>query len=255
MNFSEFLAASTAAFNILSAYPLQWLGIGLIFIVLIESLMFIPYVGFIVKLSVAGIVGTQFFAMFAAASTGITPRPIDLISAFSLPISTQLVMAFASVLPFAAGMVYLYLKLGQAGIRFFFGNMFKEKPPAKALMLKSKYVMYLFALPFLLLGGEVVLKGSSGFDALSNTFAAAPANWLHIILISLMSVMFELIVVQLPVVLPKWAAGVLSGVLMLVFLCWVAAVTYTVSAAVVGPSVALQPPVFPEVSIKKPRQN
>lgn len=122
-------------------------------------------------------------------------------------------------------------------------------------MLKSKYVMYLFALPFLLLGGEVVLKGSSGFDALSNTFAAAPANWLPILLISLMSVMFELIVVQLAIVLPKWAVGVLSGALMLVFLCWVAAVTYTVSAAVLGRSVALQPPVFPEVSIKKPRQN
>jgi hypothetical protein len=232
MNLAEFFSAASAATGFLAEHPLRWLGVVLTFLVAVESLMFIPYVGFALKLAVAGVVGAKVIAMFAAASAGAAPSPAHLLSAFSLPANAQLALAFGAVLPFAAGMVYLYFKAGPSAIDFFFGNIFKVKPPTKELFVQSKYVMQFFALPFTLLAGAVVLKGLSGFGALSAALAAALANWLPILLLGLLGLAFEWSSAQLPSFMPKWAAGALGGVLLVLFLGWSFAVMYTVSAKV-----------------------
>jgi hypothetical protein len=237
MNLAEFFSAASAAIGLLAAHPLRWLGVVLAFLVAVESLMFIPYVGFALKLAVAGVVGAKVIAMFAAATAGAAPSPAHLLSAFSLPASAQLVLAFGAVLPFAAGMIYLYFKAGPSAIEFFFGNIFKVKPPAKELFVQSKYVMQFFALPFTLLAGAVVLKGLSGFGALSAALAAALANWLPILLLGLLGLAFEWSSVQLPSFMPKWVAGAVGGVLLVLFLGWSFAVMYTVSAKVFGSTI------------------
>lgn len=234
MNLAESFSAASEATGLLLEHPLRWLGVVLAFLVAVESVMFIPYVGFALKLAVAGVVGAKVIAMFAAASAGRTPSPVHLLSAFSLPARAQLVLVFAALLPFAAGMGYLYLKAGPSAIEFFFGNMFKVKPPEKELFEHSKYVMLIFALPLKLLAGAVVLRGLSGFGALSTALTAAFMNWLPILLLGLIGLAFEWSAVQLSSLSPKWAAGAAVGVLLVLFLGWSFAVMYTVSARVFG---------------------
>ena len=110
MGFSEFLNAALDAWALLAAYPLRWLAVVVVFLLVVESLMFIPYVGFLVKLAVAGIVVPQVVLLFVEAARGVAPSPMGLLGAFSFPPSTMLVLVAAALLPFAAGILFLYLK-------------------------------------------------------------------------------------------------------------------------------------------------
>lgn len=232
MNLAEFLSAASDAWSLLAADPWRWLAVVLVFLVAVESLMFIPYVGFVVKLAVAGVVVAQVIAIFAAAASGRAPSPDALLSAFSLPLSSQLALAGAAVLPFAVGALFLYVKGGPSAVEFFFGNMFRTKPPSPELFVQFKYVMHAVALPFTLLAGAVAIKGLSGFAALTASLAAAAANWLPVLLLGLLALAFEWFSAQLPTFMPKGPAALIGGVLLIAFLAWTFALTYTVSSRV-----------------------
>jgi hypothetical protein len=234
MNLSELLSAASAATELLAEYPIRWLGVVLIFLVVVESLMFIPYVGFTVKLAVAGVVSGQIISMFAAAATGTAPSPVDLGSAFNLPFGALWVLAVGALPPFAAGMLFLYIKSGSNSVKFFFSNILKMKSPPEDLFVASKYVMQLVALPFTFLTGAVVLKGLTGIAAFTAAFSAVPVNWLPVLSLGLLALAFEWASVQLSSLRPKWVAATIGGVLLVAFLGWSFAVMYTTSAKVFG---------------------
>ena len=232
MNLSHFLSSASEAWGLLAAYPLRWAALIVVFLVVVESLTFIPYVGFVVKLVIASIVVPQIIAIFASASAGQAPSPAGLLGALTFPPSTVAVLIGASLLPFAAGIAFLYLKAGPQSIEFFFGNVFKTKPPSAEHFEQFKYVMQITALPFTLLAGAVVVKGLVGIAALSAALSAAIANWLPVLLLALLALAFEWSSAQLPTLLPKPAAVVVGIVLLVAFLAWTFALTYTVSAKV-----------------------
>ena len=196
MGFSEFLIAVSEAWALLAVHPLQWL------------------------------------AVVAAAAGGQSPSPFDLLAAFDLPWPSQAALAFAVVLPFALATLYLYQRAGVPATRFFFGNIFKTKPPTKALFLEFKYAMQIFSLPFSLVAGAVVLKGLSGWVALSVAVSAAAANWVPVLVLGLLSLGFEWVSMQLTSMLPKAAAASIGILLLVLFMAWSFAVMYTVSARV-----------------------
>jgi len=231
---SEVLSAVTQAWALLIAHPAQWLFVVATFLVAVEALMFIPYVGFVVKLAVAGVVSAGIFALFASASGGNSPNSLTLISSFSLPWAMQATLAFATILPFAVGVLYLYLKGGPASIHFFFGNILKAKPPARELFVQFKYVMLAVALPLTLMPGVVILSGLSGVAAVLAALAAATVNWLPLLLIGTMTFAFEWVSAYLPALMPKAAAVAITGLLLLAFLAWSFAINYTVSTRALG---------------------
>ncbi len=238
MNLSEFLASASEAWALLASYPFRWLAVIVVFLVAVESLMFIPYIGFVVKLAVAGIVVPQVVAIFAGAAHGQLPSPVGMLGAFSFPPSTQAVLVGAALFPFTVGVLFLYAKGGTQAIEFFFGNILKTKPPSAELFVQFKYVMQLIALPLTLLAGAVVVKGLVGLAALSAALSTAVANWLPVLLLALIALTFEWSSQQLPAFLPKPIAVAVGGVLVVLFLAWTFAITYTVSVKVFGPTAA-----------------
>jgi hypothetical protein len=234
MSLGDFLTLAAQALALLSAFPFHWLAVLSVFLVAVESLMFVPYVGFTLKLTVAGIVSAQVLALFKACAAGSAPSALALASAFSLPPSAQVVLALAAVLPFLAGVVYLYLRGGRPAIRFFFGNVFRDRPPAGQLFLHFKIIMQLAALPLLLLPGAVILMGLSGWSAVSATFGALASSWLPVVGLGLLSLGFEWLSASLPSLLPKPVVVVASIVLLFAFLAFAFAMTYTVSARAFG---------------------
>ena len=234
MDFFDFLSSASSAWALLSAYPLRWALIVVVFLVAVESLTFIPYAGFVIKLAVAGVVVPHVIALFSQAAAGQPPSPVRLLEAFAYPPSTLAVFVGASLLPFAVGIAFLYVKGGRQAIEFFFGNMLRTKPPPKALFERFKYVTQVVALPFTFLAGAAVIKGLSGLAALSAALSAAVLNWLPILLLALLALAFEWSSAHLPSVLPKPAAVLVGIVLIVAYLAWSFAITYTISDKVFG---------------------
>jgi hypothetical protein len=232
LSFTEFLISAFEAWDLLSGQLLPWLVVVAVFLVVVESLMFIPYIGFVVKLGVAGVVVAQILTMFAASAAGHSPHPMDMLLANSFPRPTQVVLAAAAVVPFLLATLYLYLRAGVPATRFFYGNIFKTKPPIKELLLEFKYAMQIFNLPVSLVAGAVVFKGLSGWPAITVALAAAQANWVPVILLGLMVLSFEWLSIQLTSIFPKPIAAVLGIGLMVLFMTWSLALMYTVSLRV-----------------------
>src|SRR5436190_1975759 len=129
LSFSEIAASASHAVALIARHPLRWLLLTLVYLVAVEALMFIPYIGFLVKLAVAGIVGAQVLALCLASDAGDVPRLRALPRAFLLPVSSQIVLSLSALIPFGVGMLYLLQQGGVDAIRFFFGNVLTEHPP------------------------------------------------------------------------------------------------------------------------------
>jgi hypothetical protein len=229
VNISQIWTSATEAVELLAMYPFTWLCVIVIFLVVVEGLMLIPFVGFLVKLMVASLVTAQIVAMFAAAAAGTAPTFSALLSAFSWPVSTQLVLFFSALAPFALGLAYLYLKAGGSAVEFFFGNVLTTRPPEKSLFLQFKLLLSILALPFFFLPGAIVIKGLTGWAALAAAATAAITNWVAVLALLLMTLGLELATIQLPILLPKAVGGALAVLLLVAFLVWSFAFTYTLS--------------------------
>lgn len=245
MNVAHIWSAATEAVHLLSKYPFKWLAVVIVFLVCVEGLMLIPYVGFVAKLMVAALVATQVVAMFAAAAAGTAPTLAALLRAFSRPVSTQVVLFVSALLPFAMGLTYLYFQAGPPAVEYFFGNVLSSKPPSKEHFVQFKYVMNVFALPFTFLAGAIVVKGLAGWAAIAAAHTAAVSNWLAVLVYFVMALALELVTAQLPVLLPRAVGGTLAVVLLVGFLLWAFAFTYTLSkrAFPLGDHAAIRTPV------------
>ncbi len=230
----EILSAITEAWSLLVSYPFRWLGMFVLFLVAVESLTFIPYVGFVLKLAVASVVTAHILGLFASAAAGKAPNPLSLFGAFSMPRAQMATLIVATLIPFVVGVSYLALRGGPASVEFFFGNIFKVKPPPLELFVEFKYVLQLVGLPLAFVAGAVALKGLSGVAAFKTALASAAINWLPIMLFGAFAVAFEWLAVTLPTRLPKYAAVPGSVGLLLVFVAMSLAFTYTISARALG---------------------
>ena len=228
------LDAVSEAWSLLRSHPLRWIGVIVLFLVAVEALMFIPYVGFVLKLAVASVLSAHVLGLFARAAVGEPPNPLSLFSAFAMPSVQMATLVIATLLPFAIGVLYLELKAGPASIEFFFGNILKVKPPPIELFVQFKYVLQLVGLPFMFVAGAVVLKGLSGAAAFATALSGAATNWLPILLFGMFAVAFEWLSGELPQFLPGLAAVLVSVALLFTVLALSFAFTYTISARALG---------------------
>ena len=70
---SAFTAALFTSTHLLAPHPGFWLLFVLVFLVLVEGLMFLPRIGFVVKTAVGAVLGAQALLLFATAAAGGVP--------------------------------------------------------------------------------------------------------------------------------------------------------------------------------------
>lgn len=223
------------ALHLLAAFPLQWLLVFIVFLVVVEGLMLIPYVGFMLKLSLAGLLSAQILVLYASASSGYAPRLQDLLGVFNLPWMSQWVLIGTALLPFLAGLAYLiFREKGFNSTAFFFGNIFKAKRPPRDAFIAFKNAMYVFSMPLTFIAAAVTLRGLSGWNAVVQGLNAGLQNWLALAVILLLCIAFEWVVGKLPNVLPRGVGAVLSMVFVVAFVAWSSAFTYTLAIRAFG---------------------
>lgn len=230
MDISQIWASAFEAANLLAAYPLQWFLLVIVFLIVAEGVMFIPYVGFTLKLFLASVLAAQALLLFADASAGQTPPITKLFGAFWLPASAQFTLFAAAALPFLIGLVYLFVRSGVPAIAFFFGNILKVRPPSPELFMRFKFVMHLSSMPFTFLAGAVVLKGWSGWAAVSAAISMAVSNWLALVVLLIFALCFEGLMAAIPKELPKTVGAPVVGVLLVLYVAWSFAFGYVLSA-------------------------
>jgi len=225
LSFSQIVASASHAFTLVARHPLRWLLLTLVYLVAVEMLMFIPYIGFLAKLAVAGIVGAQVLAVFVSADGGDVPRLRVLPRAFLLPMSSQMVLVLSAWIPFGIGLLQ---QGGVGAVGFFFGNLLTTHPPDAGLFLRFKYVMYLADLPFTFVAAAVALAGLNGWPAVVCAVEVARKNVLALGVLLAVSILAEYVMATLPARMPI-AGTIASLVLLVLFLLWTFAFNYALA--------------------------
>lgn len=234
MSALDILHSAAAALSLLAAYPWRLLLATVIFIAVSEALMLVPRFGFILKFCVASLLAAQMLVIFRVAALGEIPRLRILLDAIYLPPSSMLVLFGCALLPFFIGLSYFAFAGRADGLRFFFGNVFKNKPPESKHFLVFKLIMLFGAAPFTYVAPAMVLKGEVGGNALEQGLVAALLYWPSLVAIMLLSAAFEAGMAKLPNALPRKAAAALSIPLLVLFVAYVFAFTYTLSMRAFG---------------------
>lgn len=229
MELLEIAASARHAVALLSDFPLTWLVLVLVFLAVVEGLMFVPYVGFLAKLSVASLLAAQVLVLFDAASQGAAPRVGHLAGALDLPLSAQIVLIATGLIPFFIGIAYLAARGGFASVRFFFGNILEAAPPEPRRYFAFKSIMHVTVLPFTFVAAAVTLKGHSGWEALAHGLSAAAVNWPALLVLLLVSLLFEWALESLSSLLPRLAATALASMVLIAFVAWSFAFVYALS--------------------------
>ncbi len=221
------------ALDLLAAYPLRWLLLIIVFFVAVESLMFVPYIGFVAKIALAGLLGAQMLVLFSNAASGQPPRPGHLFRVFSLPPSAQLVLVLTALFPVIVALAYLVAQGGGLhSIAYFFGNILATKPPAIDAFFIFKIIMYVAILPLTFIPAAVVLRGLTGAGAVTEGVRAAVRNWPAALAYLAPAILLEWLIVKLPVFLPRTTVAVLAVVAAVLFVAWSFSFLYALSARV-----------------------
>ncbi len=235
LDLKSFWNAASESFVLLARYPFRWLLLIILFLVSVESLMFIPYVGFVVKMIVSGIVSAQILLLFSFASAGRTPSIKILGGLFHRSFSSQAVIAASALIPFLLGMVYLIeVGDGVSAVAYFFGSILKDAPPDAHAFFGAKCVMYVAALPLAFISPAIVLCGLNGLKAAAIGIRAAFLNWPILLALLAIDIAFERLEVFLPASLPGWTGIALSIVALILFLGWSMSLSYALAARIYG---------------------
>jgi hypothetical protein len=234
LGLAEISLSAREALALLTAYPLKWFVTVVVFLLAMESLMFIPYAGFLLKLYAGSLLGAQFLGLFALAESGRPPRLRMLLGAFSLPASTQLVLAACTFLSFFVGLSYLVWQGGMDDVAFFFGSILRNKPPSSEAFFIFKTVMYVAGLPFSFVAAAIVLKGESAWSGLAQGVVAAVSNWRALAALLAFSIAYEWSVGKLASSLPPAGGAAVSIVLLVAFLGCYLALGYALCVRVFG---------------------
>lgn len=230
----DVLESAAAALALIGAAPWQLLLATAIFLVVAEGLMFVPRAGFVLKLCVAAVLAVQVLAMCRVAALGEPPPLSILLDASYLPPATMLVLWACGLLPFALGIAALALTGKKERIPFFFGNVLRDPPPAPRDFFLFKTVMNVAAAPFTFVTPGVVLKGYIGWNALEQGLLAALLYWPAPLALLGLSLAFEALLSGMHKVLPRRVGAPLTLALLVAFLLFVFAFTYTLSARAFG---------------------
>ena len=235
LNLKAIVSSAAEAARLLLAFRGRWLLVILVFLIAVESLTFVPYVGFVAKLALAGLLGSQIIAMFARSAAGGVPSVSGFAGVLSLSWPQQAVLMASALGPFAVGLAFL-LATSQSwsSIEFFVGNVFHAKPPSPENFFAFKTVMYVAAAPLDFIPAAVVLLGLGGWSAASKGMAVAWRNWFALLIGLAISVSSEWVAGALPRLVPGVTGLVLSVVFLFVFLGWSFAFLYTLSARAYG---------------------
>ncbi len=232
---TEIARCARHALALLAAYPLRWLLLIIVFFVVVESLMFIPYIGFVAKMALAGLLGAQMLVLFSGAAAGQPPKPSRLFGVFSLLASAQLVLVLTALVPFIIGLAYLVAQGGGLhSVAYFFGNILTSKPPAPDVFFIFKIILYIAGLPLMFIPAAVVLRGLSGSRAVAEGVRAAVRNWPAALAYIAPAIFLEWLVLELPVFLPRTALAVLAVVAVVILVAWSFSFLYALSAHVFG---------------------
>jgi hypothetical protein len=234
LNALDILHSAAAALSLLAAAPWRLLLATVIFIAVSESLMLVPRVGFLLKFCVASLLSAQMLVIFRVAAMGEPPKMRILLDAIYLPPSSMLVLFGCALLPFFVGLSYFALTGRADGLRFFFGNVFKHKPPESKHFLVFKLIMLFGGVPFTYVAPAMVLKGDVGGNALEQGLIAALLYWPSLLAMLLVTVVFEAGMMRLPQALPRKIAAAFSIPLLVLFVAYVFAFTYTLSVRAFG---------------------
>lgn len=238
MNLSDVVWALGQALRLLAAAPLGWLGLVLAYLLVVESLMFVPRVGFVLKLWAASLGQAPVLAIAALLAAG-PPASAQALwvaggAALAQPLASQAALALGPLLAFAAGLVLLWRRAGAAPLRFFFGNVLRDAPPARHDFLAFKLLMHAAGLPFVFVPAAVVLAGQPGWDGLLHGLALARAHPWALAALGLAGVMFERLSARLATRLPKPWRGLVLAPLLLGFVGLSFAWLYVLSALAVA---------------------
>ena len=234
MAVTDLLQAAAAALALVGAAPGRLLLAVAIFIVVAEGLMFIPRAGFVLKQCVAALLAVQVLAMFRVAALGEPPPLAILLDASYLAPATTLVLWLCALVPFAIGLLVLAARCGRPGLRFFFGNVLRERPPGPRDFLFFKTAMTLAAVPFTFVAPAVVLKGHIGWNALEQGLLAALLYWPAPLALLVLALAFEALLAGMRKALPGRGGAALTMALLFVYVLFVFAYTYTLSARAFG---------------------
>lgn len=234
MSALDIFRSAAEAFGLLAAFPLRLLLATIVFIMVSEALMLIPRVGFVLKFCVASLLAAQMLVVLRVAAMGEVPKLRILAEAVYLPPSSMLVLFGCALLPFFIGLSYFALTRRADGFRFFFGNVFRNKPPEAKHFLVFKIIMLVMAVPFTYVAPAMVLKGQIGGNALEQGLVAGLLYWPSLLAIMLLSAAFEFMMGRLPAVLPRKVAATLSIPLLVLFMDFLFAFTYTLSIRAFG---------------------
>lgn len=230
---SDLLRAAAEALSLLGAAPWALLLAAAVFLLLAEGLMFIPRIGFILKLCIGSLLAAQMLVLFKVAALGEPPQLRTLFEAVYLPLDSMLVLCLCALLPFGAGLAVLALrKTGAAG--YFFGNILRSPPPAKADFMAFKLAMHLAAAPFTFVAAAMVLKGYHGWNALEQGLVAALLYWQAPLALTLLSVAFDWLMSRLQALLQPRAFTAVLLPLLLAYVLLLFAFTYILSIKAFG---------------------
>jgi hypothetical protein len=234
----DILASASHANRLLARHPVRWPAIALLFLVIVQGLMFVPYGGFLLKLAAAGLLGTQVLRMVAASERGIAPGPLDMFQAFRLPLSSQLPILLASLLGFAVGILFLVLcGQGDAARALFFGRVLTAPRLDPALFLAFKCVMIATDLPLAFIAPAVALAAVTGLRAVTVGLSAARGNLVVLAVSVVLSVAFELAMASLPNVAPP-VGSIMSLVLVFAYVTWLFTFSFALAVRIFEPAPA-----------------
>lgn len=237
MNLTDVVWAAAQALRLLAAAPAAWLLLVLAYLVVVEGLMFLPRVGFVLKLWAAAVGQAPVLVMAALVAAGQplgADTPAALGRALLLPAASQAVLALGPLLAFGLGLLLLRRRAGPAALRFFFGQVWRDKPPPARDFLAFKLAMHAAALPFVFVPAAVVLAGQGGLDGLRQGLALAWAHPWALGGLGLAGVMFERLSMRLSRRLPSPWGAVAAGLLLPGFVAFSFAWLYTLSALAVA---------------------
>jgi hypothetical protein len=234
MKFADIAHCAHDALNALGVFPGTWALTVIVFLGVVESIALVPYVGFLLKVSVGAILNAQTLLMFGSAARGKQPRLRTLAYGFRRPPSAQAVLMISGLVPFLSGVLYLIVRANAATASVFFGHVSAPAHVEHGLLLQSKYAMYVATLPFTFLAPVVVIERAAGWRALTQSFRLAACHWRLLGTLLVLSCAFDASVAGLTSHMPRPLAITLALALTVSFIAYSFALTFAASVWIYG---------------------
>jgi len=230
LSLKDILRCARQAWQLIAAHPFRWLGISLLFLLCVESLMLIPYLGFTLKLPVAAILSAQFLRLHMASEHGQAPRMLAMFDGFKLAFPNLLLLTMTSLLVFACGIAVLYQAGGWHAMRFFFGSFHQYAAPKEIEFIQFKLGMYIAGAIFTFLPASIMLTRLSAGAALSLSFRSFVANPAVILFMLSPGLLIEALNLGLPQLMGRSALLVVFPLILLMTM-WLPAFRYVTGKA------------------------